>query len=349
VSGLKSKQIVVQAKTGLGSKKPLLTTNITILGKYAVLTSEHLVKVSKRLLVFGERFRLLQLGERLTPQNWGIIWRRTAANQTAEALENEVSSLVKEGESVLKKAGQVEAPSLLWEGSHLVNAEFAALSKTELDEIRKVVNPTMEKHHYYKACGGKISSALEMAEKLIKRNYTYKDFEELFKQTVESEYPTIGSQMEIEHVKLNGKVLHLGKALIQSLDYNDSKVSVQLHRNFMKRGVYDGLKIPKEPDDYAITDIKIGEWHFKTQYFSKHGQLKGTYVNLNTPVELYPYGIRYVDLDVDVCMWPSGKVETLDEEKLKEAIEEGLISEKLVKTFRQKLVEIIGNLHADRH
>ncbi len=349
VADLTSKQIVVQAKTGLGNKKPLLTTNITIPSKYTVLTNQHLVKVSKRLLDFRERSRLLQLGEKLAPSNWGIIWRRTAANQTAEILENEVSRLVKEGENILKKAEQVEAPAPLSEGSHLVNVEFPALSKAELDEIRRAVTPTMERHHYYKACGGKISLALEMAEKLLRKSYTYKEVEELFKQTVEREYPTIGAQIEIEHVKLNGKVLHLGKALIQNFDYDDSTVSVQLHRNFIKKGVYDGLKIPKEPDDYAVTEVKIGEWHFKTQYFSKHGQLKGTYVNLNTPVELYPYGIRYVDLEVDVCMWPTGKVETLDEEKLKKAIEEGLVSEKLVKIVREKLVEIIGNLHADKH
>jgi len=349
VADLRSKQIVVQAKTGLGSKKPLLTTNITIPGKYAVLTAQHLVKVSKRILDFKERSRLLQLGEKLAPSNWGIIWRKTAANQTVEMLEKEVSSLVKEGENILKKAEQVEAPALLREGSHLVNVEFPALSKAELDEIRRLVTPTMERHHYYKACGGKISSALEMAEKLLEKGYAYKDAEELFKQTVEREYSTIGSQIEIEHEKLNGKVLHLGKALIQNLDYNDSTVSVQLRRNFMKKGVYDGLKIPKEPDDYAVTEVKIGEWHFKTQYFSKHGQLKGTYVNLNTPVELYPYGIRYVDLEVDVCMWPNGKVETLDEEKLEKAMEEELVSEKLLKIVRKKLVEIIGNLHADKH
>ncbi len=349
VGDLKSKQIVVQAKTGQGSKKPLITTSITIPGKYAVLTSQHLVKVSKRLLDFKERSRLLQLGGKMAPPNWGIIWRRTAANQTAEVLENEVSSLVKEGESVLKKAEQVEAPAVLWEGSHLVNIEFPALSKAELDEIRRAVTPTMKKHHSYKACGGRVSLALEMAEKLLEKGGAYRDAEELFKQTVEREYPTIGSLIEIEHVKLDGKVFHLGKALIQNLDHNGSTVSVQFRRDFTKKGMYDGLRIPKEPGDYALTEVKIGEWHFKTQYFSKDGQLKGTYVNLNTPVELYPYGICYVDLEVDVCMWPSGRVEKLDEEKLEKATEEGLISKKLVKVVGEKLVEIIENLHANKH
>lgn len=348
MADLKSKQVVVQAKTGLGSKKPLLTTNITIPGKYAVLTSQHLVKVSKRLLDFGERSRLLQLGEKLAPPNWGVIWRRTAANQTAEVLENEVSSLVEERKRVLKKAEQVEAPALLLEGSNLVNVEFPALSKAELDEIRRAVTPTMKKHHYYKACGGRVSVALEMAEKLQTKGHAYRDVEELFSQTVEKEYPTTGSLIEMEHVKLDGKVFHLGKALVQNFDYNGSTVSVRFRRDFMKKGVYDGLKIPKEPDDYAVTEANIGEWHFKTQYFSKDGQLKGTYVNLNTPVELYPYGIRYVDLEVDVCMWPSGKVEKLDEEKLERAIEEGLISEKLVKIVKKKLVEIIKSLKAGK-
>ncbi len=108
--------------------------------------------------------------------------------------------------------------------------------------------------------------------------------------------------------------------------------------------MYDGLGIPKEPGDYAVTEVEIGEWHFKTEYFSRDGRLKGTYVNLNTPVELYPYGIRYVDLEVDVCMWPDGRVEKLDEEKLEKAMEEGLVSEKLVKLVRKKLVKIFEDL-----
>ncbi len=180
----------------------------------------------------------------------------------------------------------------------------------------------------------------------MEKGCVYIDVEELFKQTVEKEYPAIGSLIEVEHVKLDGKVFYLGSALIQNLDYNSSRVSVQFRRDFIKKGVYDGLEIPKEPGDYAVTEVNIGEWHFETRYFSRDGQLKGVYVNLNTPVEFYPFGIRYVDLEVDVCMWPDGKVETLDEEKLEKAMEEGLVSEKLVKVVKEKLAEIIRNLRA---
>ena len=68
------------------------------------------------------------------------------------------------------------------------------------------------------------------------------------------------------------------------------------------------------------------------------------YINLNTPIELYPYGIRYVDLEVDVCVWPNGRVKKLDEKKLKEAATEGIITPKLVRIVKEKLREIMKDL-----
>jgi len=59
---------------------------------------------------------------------------------------------------------------------------------------------------------------------------------------------------------------------------------------------------------------------------------------------LYPYAIRYVDLEVDVCVWPSGKAEKLDEEKLDEALEEGLVTKKLVEIVKEKAQEIMRHL-----
>lgn len=65
---------------------------------------------------------------------------------------------------------------------------------------------------------------------------------------------------------------------------------------------------------------------------------------MNTPIELYPYGIRYVDLEIDVCEWPDGKVEIVDEEKFEDAIREGLITQKLIEKAREKLQEAMKNL-----
>jgi Ribonuclease G/E len=345
VTDVNAGQVVVQVRRALGRGGLLLSTNLTLPGRYVVLTSKPVVKVSKRLLDFGERSRLLKLGERLAPKGWGLLWRRSAANQPEEVLQEEVSALLKNGEALLKRAEKAEAPALLQEGFHLTNVEFPSLSKTKLDKVRGEVTPTLRGHHLYKAWGGKVSAAVDMAERLLKKGCSHSDVKELFEQTVEREYPTVGSLIEIEHVKLDGNVFRLGKALVQNVEYKGSNVSfLRVRRDFRVKGIYDGLKVSKEPGDYAVTQLGIEKWHTKTQYFSKNGRLKGIYVNLNTPVEIYSYGVRYVDLEVDVCMWPDGRVEVLDEGKLEKALAEGLVGERLVEIVREKAKEIVKHL-----
>jgi protein associated with RNAse G/E len=262
------------------------------------------------------------------------------ASGIAEAINAFTSILQSCLDDVIIRKG--EAPATLLEGGRYMDVEFPALSKKKLDEVRGSVAPTLNGHHYYKACGIDISSALDMAEKLLEKGGPREEVEKLLQQTIEAKYPTVGSFIEIEHVKLHGNVFNLGKAVIEVFDYPQSLI--QFRRVFKTKGIYDGLKIEKEPDDYAVTEAKIGEWYFKTQYFAKDGRYKGMYVNLNTPIELYPHGIRYVDLEVDVCVWPNGKVQKLDEKKLKEAAADGIITPKLVKIIKEKLQEIMRDL-----
>jgi len=260
---------------------------------------------------------------------------------TAEAVNAFTSILQSCLDDVVIRKG--EAPATLLKGSRYIDVEFPALSKKKLDEIRGSVTPTMDGHHYYKACGVYVSSALDMAEKLLEKGGSSEEVEKLLKRTIRANYPIVGSLIEIEHVKLHGKVFSLGKAVIEAFDH--SKSLIQFRRVFKKKGIYDGLKVEKDPGDYAVTEAKIDEWYFKTQYFSKDGRYKGTYINLNTPIELYPHGIRYVDLEVDVCVWPNGRVKKLDEKKLKEAAAEGIITPKLVRIIKEKLQEIMKNLN----
>lgn len=336
-------QIIVQVEPKrMGTKQPILTTEVKMAGKYAILIPGRQVKISRKILDWQKRSRLTQLGKELNLQEWGIIWRTSAADQPTEILKNEIVSLLKQSEEVMQKAEQVETPTVLWEGNHFIETEFPALSKKKLDEIRGVMAPTLDGHHFYKNCGRLISSAVDMAEKLLKEGKPSNEVKELFQSTIEKEYPEVGSIIDIEHVKLDGRVFHLGEALIESLD-NDS-FAIKFKRTFTREGFYDGLRTRKESGDVAITETKIGEWYFKTQYFSKNGEAKGTYVNLNTPIELYPRSIRYVDLEIDVCMWPDGKIEVLDKEKFEHAMEEGLITRKLIETIREKLQEIMSNV-----
>ena len=175
-----------------------------------------------------------------------------------------------------------------------------------------------------------------MAEALLEKDKTQEEVERAFKQEIETEYPFAGATIGIEHVKPSGLVLYLGQALIESL--NDTGIC--LRRVFAKDGVYDGLGVRKEAGDVAVTSAEFGEWYFQTKYYSKDGQYKGCYVNFNMPLELYPHCVRYVDLEVDLCVLPNGTLKTVDEEKLEKAVAKGFISERLMKTIQQKIQKV---------
>jgi hypothetical protein len=344
-SKITTQEVVVQVKRQrIGAKEPSLTTEITIPAKYAALIPKGKTGVSFKIQNSEVRTRLYKLGEEISPPNWSIIWRTAAATQPTERLKQEIETLSKEADAILRKAEQTEAPCMLWEGSFIMDIELPALSKKRLDEIRDTVSPTLPQHHYYKVCGGRIAAALEMAEALIEKGKPLEEVEASFKQEVEPEYPFAGATIGIEHVKPSGMVFYLGKASIESIDDN----RICLRRVFAKNGVYDGLGVRKEAGDFAVTEAKLGEWYFQTKYYSKDGQFKGCYINFNTPIEFYPHCVRYVDLEVDICLMPDGTLKTMDEEKLERAVNKGQVSEKLAKTIQQKIHEAWNRLTNDK-
>lgn len=338
---IQNKEVIVQVKRRrIGAKEPSLTTQITIPGRYAVLVPKSKTGVSLKIHDPGLRAKLYVLGEKLSLPNWSIIWRTAAVHQPQELLEKEIETLVKESVEVFHKAESTEAPTILWEGSYVMDVELPALSKSKLDEIRAALCPTLAGHHYYKVCGGRIAAALEMAENLLIEGKPKDEVEAVFRREIAAEYPFAGATIDVEHVKASGLVLCLGKASIESLD----DVCIRLQRAIKANGVYDGLDAKKEAGDIAETEAKLDEWHFKTRYYSKDGLYKGCYVNFNTPVELYPDAIRYVDLEVDICVLSDGTLKVMDEEKLQRAVNKGHISEKLARMVQQKVLEVKNRL-----
>lgn len=94
-------------------------------------------------------------------------------------------------------------------------------------------------------------------------------------------------------------------------------------------GFYDGLGVVKEAGDMAMSETKLGEWYITTNYFSRDSRWKGAYINISTPVEIYPQAIRYIDLEVDVCIRPDGETKIMDVDKLEKALEKGAVSTSL--------------------
>jgi hypothetical protein len=334
---VEDKPLLVQVeRKRIGAKQPILTTKLKIVGNHAILAQNSRVGVSLKIHDLNKRAELYALGKALAPEDWGIIWRESSANQPRAMLENEVAKLGEKTRILNEKATRAEAPALLIEGLGFMDVEFPHFSKKSLDKLRASVAPTLDGHHFYKCCGGEVSAALEMAEKLLEKGQNRIEIEKSFREQLLFKFPEEGSLVDVEHVKPSGFVFYLGQAAIESLD--DKRI--EYSRIIRSDGFYDGLGVKKEAGDKAVSETKMGEWYITTKYFSNNGEWKGTYINLNTPVEIYPKTIRYVDLEVDVCILPDGTSKILDVEKLEKALEKGYISRKLFGKMKEKAKEI---------
>lgn len=329
--------IVVQVlRKRIGKKTPFLTTQLKIVGNYAILAQKSNGGVSLKIRDISKRAELYALGKRLSPEGWGIIWREPAAHMPKNVLENEVASLCEKAKALTEAAYLVDAPALIVEGLYFMDVEFPSLSKAKLDALRATVSPTLEGHHFYKSCGGNISSALEMAEKLLEKGRSKSEVEELLKMQTQPEFPEVGSTVDVEHVKLSGAILLLGQAIVEAINSKELRYT----RTIRADGFYDGLGVVKEAGDRAISETKLGKWYIITNYFSKDELWKGAYININTPVEVYPGAVRYIDLEVDVCIRPDGETKVLDMEKLEKALEKGVISEALFEKVKSVVAAV---------
>jgi predicted RNA-binding protein associated with RNAse of E/G family len=92
--------------------------------------------------------------------------------------------------------------------------------------------------------------------------------------------------------------------------------------------------VPREDGDVAVTKLTEGKWWYPTVYRSADGETRGTYVNVCTPVELFPEHARYVDLHVDVVRHADGSVERLDDDELDAAVDAGHVQPALADRAR---------------
>ena len=105
-------------------------------------------------------------------------------------------------------------------------------------------------------------------------------------------------------------------------------------------GTYDALGVERVEGDIATTTFVEGRWWYATVYKGADGERRGTYVNVCTPVEVFPGAVRYVDLHVDVVKGPDGEVRRVDDDELDESVEVGQVSEPLADRAREVAASI---------
>ena len=270
------------------------------------------------------------------PDGWRAVWEPAALDAGMDTLEAGLDRAVDAAERLADAAGTLgvladasatrDAPTArpnvgLW-------VWFGRESRFALDDVRRAVETTMPGHHRIKAGSSSASAGVDFAEALCEPD---SDADFPFSVVADSFGPAEDDTLRIEHGKPDGRLITLGEGDVTAVDADGS---VTVEREMTPGGTYDALGGRREAGDVAVTSFSEGRWWYPTTYRSSDGEVKGTYVNVCTPVEVFPEAARYVDLHVDVIKRPDGTVERVDDAVLDESVAAGHTPEPLAEKAR---------------
>ena len=313
---------VAEPKPPWNDDRTVLDTTVTVTPGLVTLTRD------------GSRGSAMAWEDLLTPEvptGWGVRWSAAADNADVDTLEAALVRAVERSEAVeaalqeTSESGE-SAPVRLVEGQTTAWVWFGRESRFSLDDSRRKVTTTMPGHHRIKAGSEAASAAVDFVEALCVAEGEFP-----FGVTCRQFGPTEGDRVTIGHGKPDGSRVVLGRGEVTDWDA-DGAVTVE--RQMSAGGTYDALGVERELGDVAVTKFREGRWWYPTVYRGEDGETRGTYVNICTPVEVFPETVRYVDLHVDVVKHADGTVERVDDDELDAAVEAGHVSDDLAAQAR---------------
>ncbi|MGM0397510.1 MAG: DUF402 domain-containing protein [Halobacteriota archaeon] len=304
--------------------RPVLDTTLRIPGDVVTLEAgvDSLVAGTPDGTPTHELVRTTELLSTSVPDDWGVVWERGAEDLAVADLDAALAAAVERANELDAALDSAAGEGRLGTPTHLVWSWFGRSSRFALDALRRDVTATMPGHHRTKAGDERASGAVDFAEHLgVQAN------EFPFEAVTASFGPTEGDRVAIGHGKPDGRYVELGRGAVTAVDAETQRVTVE--RAMTGGGTYDALGVPRVDGDVATTRFTEGRWWYPTVYRSEDGERRGTYVNVSTPVEVFPDVIRYVDLHVDVIKQADGTVEIVDEDELAASVDAGTVSEPL--------------------
>jgi len=301
-------------------RRPRLATTVRIQGAMASLVRGVLATVADTPAgeAGQELARTTELLAAGVPDGWGVEWHGAAVDAGMDVLDEALGQLVDRAAAVdsALAADSDAAEGVLATAGGTTWVRFGRGSRFALDEARGTVTDTIPGHHRIKAGSEAAGDAVDFLEAL---DQTLDEFP--FAAATTAFGPQEGDTVRIVHGKPDGAEFALGRGTVTNRDPGTHRVTVR--RKLSSAGTYDALGTDREPGDTATTRFQEGRWWYPTVYRGAEGTPKGTYVNVATPIEVFPGAIRYVDLHVDVIQRPDGDVEIVDEDELVAAREAG--------------------------
>lgn len=330
--------IIIVEVQGIKSKVgiPRVSKKIKHAGDFAILLpKKEGIKISHKLSK-EERERLYGLGEVLSPDEWGILWRTGARDVGIEKLKSEIDRLTAKADEFTDSIDKTPSLTKLRNGFLQLRLSFPGISKRKLDSIRRKVVPTIQNHHQFKSLGEKYSLLVDFTESKLSELVEMSNASEMVNECLFNRIHHKGKELPIFHKKLSGREIILGPATIVESKKEGGNWKYATFRRFEAGGIYDGIKAKQESGDIGITLIELTSDRLITLYFDMRENLKGIYVNINTPIELYKDGIGYYDLEIDVVLDKEGEVKIIDRERLEDKNEQHIISDTLLHWAKNK-------------
>lgn len=258
------------------------------------------------------------------PSGWGVVYSR-------DALEAEMGELAEAlGDATERAEEEADEKDAVW-------LWLGREGRAVYDEERGEEAATVAGHHRLKATSNAAAAGVDIAEEFVEEP---DPSDELPFEVVARRFgPTEGDRVEIVHGKPDGRFPSLGRGDVVEADGRE----IVVERRITSSGTYDALGVEREEGDTARTRFEEGAWAYPTVYKSSDGTVKGTYVNICTPIELFPEAVRYIDLQIDVVS-VGDETRVVDEEELAGGVKRGDIDEDVAEKAREVTESVAEDL-----
>ncbi len=326
-------------------EEPRLSTSLRVVGEYvALIYGSQRLSISEHVRDPVKRRELLATAtSAVIGKGFGVHLRSSSNYASPEDIVGEVRFLEDKLKEIIEKARSASEPCIVYEGELVSIVGLTSVAKEVLDSIRDSVVPTIRRHHSLKSYSGCLSDIVDYIETGLAigldKNIAYNAIEEYIVSKLTSR-----QRIGIIHVRPDGRILKLTPGVIEYVSRSGNGYLFRVKRVFKSEGVYDGLGVEKKPGDYDIMVFKTDSWVIRHNYYRENGEYIGSYININTPPEIYPDTIKYHDLAVDIIVDKSGEAKVVDKEELEELHRQGIIPEKLYKKTQEVLQETLEEI-----
>ena len=71
----------------------------------------------------------------------------------------------------------------------------------------------------------------------------------------------------------------------------------------------------------SVETFFLDRWYNYFCFFEPSGEFRNYYINISMPPQVSNCTVDYVDLDIDIIIWPDGQTEILDEQEFLENVQ----------------------------